>query len=104
MRMRQAAAVVTAAGAMSACGSSVPPAATAPANLPNIAQIESAIAGTILKADHVNARVVCPTQVPQLVGETFSCVAVARQPQPRTFIFQVTEHGGTLVTYALTGS
>lgn len=102
--MRHAAAVVTAATAVSACGSSVPPAATTPANLPNIAQIQSAIAGTLMKDDHVSARVICPTLVPQITGETFSCVALAQHPKPRTFLFQVTEHGGTFVSYALTSS
>lgn len=81
-----------------------PPAATTPINLPNITQIESAIASTIVKDDHVSARVICPTHVPQITGETFSCVALARNPKPRTFIFQVTEHGGTYVSYVLTGS
>lgn len=87
---------------VSACGSSLPPSSQAPSNLPNITQIEGAIAGTILKYDHVTARVVCPTQVPQIPGETFSCIGLARHPTPRTFIFQVTEHGGTFVTYART--
>jgi hypothetical protein len=94
--------VVGAAALLSACGSSVPPASTVPANLPNIAQIQGAITGTIQKFDHVTAQVICPTMVPQISGETFSCVGVATRPKVQTFIFQVTEHGGTFVTYSRT--
>jgi len=102
MRVGRIAAAIGTAGLVSACGGSVPPATTTPANLPNIAQIQGAIAGTILKDDHVTAAVYCPTQVPQITGETFSCVGVATKPKPATFIFQVTEHGGTFVSYART--
>lgn len=87
---------------VSACGGSVPSATTTPANLPNITEIQGAIAATIRKYDHVTASVYCPTQVPQITGETFSCVGVAKKPKPATFIFQVTEHGGTFVSYTRT--
>ena len=96
---------VGAALALAACGgssSSTTPTTQAPPNLPNIAQIEGAIAGTIQKANHVSARVLCPSRVPQLPGETFSCVGVATTPRAQTFQFLVTEHGGTFVSYART--
>jgi hypothetical protein len=90
---------------LAACGgssSSSTPSTQAPPNLPNIAQIEGAISGTIRNADHVSATVFCPTLVPQVVGETFSCVGIARAPKPSTFVFEVTEKGGTFVAYRRT--
>ena len=95
-------AVLSAAALASACGSSVPPASTTPGNLPNVVQIQGAISQTILKFDHVTAQVYCPPVVPEISGETFSCVGIARKPKPATFVFLVTEHGGTFVTYART--
>jgi hypothetical protein len=94
--------MLSAAALASACGSSVPPASTTPGNLPNIAQIQGAISQTILKYSHVTAHVYCPTVVPQISGETFSCVGIASKPKPASFIFLVTEHGGTYVSYART--
>ena len=88
---------------LASCGSCSTPTTTTPPTLPNIAQVEAAIARTILADDHVTATVVCPTLVPQVVGETFSCVGVSHHPRVETFVFQATEHGGTLVTYARTG-
>jgi hypothetical protein len=89
---------------LAACGGSSSTTSTqAPPNLPNIAQIEDAIAGTIQKDDHVKATVLCPSPVPQVVGETFSCLGIAHQPKLQTFLFEVTEHGGTYVTYRRTG-
>jgi hypothetical protein len=92
--------------ALAACGGSsatTTTSAQAPPSLPNIAQIEGAIAGTIRADDHVVASVLCPSSVPQLVGETFSCIGVAKKPRVETFQFLVTEHGGTFVSYARTG-
>ncbi len=86
-----------------ACGSSVPAAGTTPASLPNLAQVQAGIAATILKFDHVKAQVYCPSVVPQIPGETFSCVAVAKRPTVQTFIFQATVHSGTFVSWARTG-
>jgi hypothetical protein len=101
--MRRAAAVLSLAGLVSACGGSVPASTTTtPSNLPNIADVQRGIAATILKYDHVTAQVYCPTQVPQIPGETFSCVGVATQPKVRTFVFQATVHTGTLVSWART--
>jgi hypothetical protein len=95
--------MLSAAGLVSACGGSVPAATTAtPSNLPNIVDVQRGIAATIRKYDHVNAQVFCPTQVPQIPGETFSCIGVATQPKLRTFVFQATVHTGTLVTWART--
>ncbi len=90
---------------LAACGgsSTTTSSTTPPPNLPNIAQIESAIAATLRSDKHVVANVLCPSSVPQLTGETFSCIAVASKPRVKTFQFLVTEHGGTFVTYALTG-
>jgi hypothetical protein len=93
---------VLAVTAAAGCGSSSSATPTTPPNLPNIPQVEAAIAQTILADDHVTATVVCPTLVPQIVGETFSCVAVSRHPRVRTFVFQATERGGTLVAYRRT--
>ncbi len=89
---------------LAACGgsSSTTSSTHPPPNLPNIAQIEAAIAGTIRSDDHVIANVFCPSSVPELSGETFSCVGIATQPKAQTFQFLVTEHGGTFVSYART--
>jgi hypothetical protein len=102
VRLGQITAVLGAAALAVACGGSTPPASTTQSNLPNVTQIQAAIAQTILKDDHVNAQVYCPTQVPEIKDETFSCVGVARQPRPQTFVFLVTEHGGTFVSYVRT--
>jgi hypothetical protein len=65
--------------------------------------VQTGIAGTILKYDHVKAQVYCPSVVPQIPGETFSCVGVAKQPKVQTFIFRATVHTGTFVSWARTG-
>ena len=85
------------------CGGSIPPPTSSKADLPNIPQIETAIANSVLARAQVRAKVLCPAVVPEIKGETFSCVALATKPKPRTFSFLVTEHGGTYVTYAQTG-
>lgn len=98
-------AALGAALALAGCGggsSSTTTTSQAPPNLPNIAQIEGAIAATIRKDDHVSAHILCPSTVPQLTGETFSCVGIATNPKAQTFEFLVTEHGGTFVSYART--
>ena len=92
-----------AAVAVGACGSSAPSASTKPTNLPDIADVQRGIAQTIVKYDHVNAQVYCPRLVPQISGETFSCVGVSTKPKVQTFIFQATVHSGTLVSWARTG-
>lgn len=86
-----------------ACGSAVPPAPRGSVNLPNIVQIQGAIAQTIQRYDHVRAQVFCPSQVPEIVGETFSCVAIARRPAVRTFTYLVTVGHGSYVTYSQAG-
>jgi hypothetical protein len=91
--------VLGTAAVASACGSSLPPVTQTTSNLPNIGQIERAIAQTILNFDHVTAQVVCPSMVPEIAGEQFSCIGVARHPTVRTFMFLVTERSGSYVTY-----
>jgi hypothetical protein len=104
VRVGQAAIVLGAAVAVGGCGSSAPSAtSTKPPNLPNIANVQSGIAQTILKYDHVNAQVYCPRLVPQISGQTFSCVGISTQPKVQTFVFQATVHSGTLVSWARTG-
>lgn len=92
--------------ALAGCGGALPPPSTSTssahprADLPNIPQIEAAIANTVLAREHIRVKVLCPAIVPEVTGETFSCVAAAARPRPRTLAFLVTEHGGTYVTYA----
>jgi hypothetical protein len=94
--------------ALTGCGGVLPPPTTSTsgsgprADLPNVPQIETAIANSMLARAHVRVRVLCPAIVPEITGETFSCVAAATRPRPRTLTFLVTEHGGTYVTYAQT--
>jgi hypothetical protein len=102
VHLRSTAALLGTAAALSACGGSASSSSTTPSNLPNIADVQGGIAATILKFDHVRARVFCPTKVPQIPGETFSCVGVATSPKVQTFIFQATVHNGTLVSWART--
>jgi hypothetical protein len=100
--VRRIAVVLGAAVFLSACGSSGSSTST-PSNQSNIPQIQTAIAGTILKFDHVSARVYCPAPVPHVDGLQFACIGVARRPTVQTFVFLVTEHTGTYVTFARTG-
>ncbi|MFL5824243.1 MAG: hypothetical protein ACJ764_12480 [Solirubrobacteraceae bacterium] len=102
--LRTPAVGLLAAAAVAGCGGSIPPpsSSTARTDLPNIPQIETAIANSVLARAHVKVKVLCPAIVPEIKGETFSCIAVATKPKPRTFSFLVTEHGGTYVTYAQT--
>ncbi len=102
MRLGPTAALLGAAAVLGGCGGSVPSTHTTPANLPNIAAVQSGIAQTILKFDHVNAKVYCPQLVPQVANQTFSCVGVATTPKVQTFVFQATVHSGTLVSWART--
>lgn len=84
---------------LSACGTALPPLQE---SLPNVRQIQTAIQGSILAHDHTKAKVLCPTQVPLVKDEVFSCVAVA--PKGRTFTFTVTETGtGDYVTFRQAG-
>lgn len=98
-----------ATAALAACGGALPPPSTSSVSstprtdLPNIRQIETAIADSVLSRLHIRVRVLCPAIVPELPGETFSCVAATARPRARTLSFLVTEHGGTYVTYAQTG-
>lgn len=97
-----------AACAAAGCGGALPPPSTSSsssprADLPNVPQIETAIANSVLSRTHVRVKVLCPAIVPEITGETFSCVAAALRPKPRTLSFTVTEHGGTYVTYTQTG-
>jgi hypothetical protein len=99
--------VLIGAALLAACGGSIPPPpsssstpSSSRADLPNVSQIEVAIASSVLAKDHIRVKVLCPAIVPEISGETFSCVVVAIRPRPRTLTFLVTEHGGTYVTYA----
>jgi hypothetical protein len=101
--------VAIGASLLSACGGSIPAApnsrsspSSSRADLPNIPQIETAIANSVLARRHIRVRVLCPAIVPEIAGETFSCVAATTKPRPRTLSFLVTEHGGTYVSYAQT--
>jgi hypothetical protein len=87
---------------VASCGSNLPPPAKPQSYLPNIAQIQAALTQAVLAHDHVKVTALCPAVVPQIKGETFSCIAFSRG-QRRTFTFLVTEHGGTYVTYRQTG-
>lgn len=92
------------AAGLSACGSNLPaPASPAPTNLPNIAQIQSAIGQSVLARLRLHVTVTCPRVVPEIRGETFACVAVARGANRRVMMFLVTEQAGTYVSYRQTG-
>ncbi len=89
------------AAALAGCGSNLPAASTGStvANLPNIPQIQSAIAQSVYAKIHLQVRVLCPAVVPMVSGGTFSCLAYATHPRLRTLTFLVKQQGGTFVTY-----
>jgi hypothetical protein len=80
--------VVAGACALTACGGALPP-----PNLHNIALIEHAIQTSLAAQSHLSGTAYCPTTVPQMKGEVFSCiVAVPRHPP---VVFNVTELNNT---------
>lgn len=71
-------AVVLAAEALAACGGSASPAASgkpAAHGTLNTPRVALAIENSILTERHIHATVVCPPNVPQEQGLTFTCVA-----------------------------
>jgi hypothetical protein len=97
--------------AIAGCGSNLPSGTTSSSSssagaarsyLPNIAEVEGAIQQSIQARIHVKMTVQCPTVVPEVTGETFTCLAFALKPKPRTLMFLATERGGTEVSYAET--
>jgi hypothetical protein len=84
------------------CGSALPPPTQSQADLPNITQIQAAIEQTVLAQEHIRVTAYCPTVVPEIKGETFSCVALFSGRARRALTFLVTEGGGTFVTFRQT--
>jgi hypothetical protein len=105
--LRPPATVLACACGVAACGGTLPPPtqsqSQSQSDLPNIAQIQSAIAQSVLARDHIGITVLCPTVVPEIAGETFACIAFSPGPKHRALTFMVTEHGGTYVTYRQRG-
>jgi hypothetical protein len=66
-----------------------PPQSSGQQNLTNIEQIQTAIQGTLAAKQHLHGTAYCPTTVPALTGETFSCVVAFAGHRPA--IFTVTE-------------
>jgi hypothetical protein len=94
---------ILSAASLAACGSNLPsPKSSSRAYLPNIPQIQTAVAQSVLARDRIRVTVLCPAVVPQIQGETFSCLAYTAKPRLRTLTFLVTEHGGTYVSWQQT--
>lgn len=84
---------------LGACGAALPPPPSGTQNLSNIAQIQTAIQDTLAAKQHLHGTAYCPTTVPALSGETFSCVVAIAGHRPA--IFTVTEvNSSGDVTYA----
>ncbi len=77
-------ALVASAAALSGCGGALPP-----PNLHNIASIQTAIQETLAAKLHLHGRAYCPTTVPEMKGEVFSCVVAVAGHRP--YVFTVTE-------------
>jgi len=85
---------LAAACAIAGCGGALPP-----PNLPNIANIERAIEGTLANRHGLSGTALCPQTVPEIAGEVFSCIVTI--PGRRPWTFTVTEVNATgYVTYA----
>ncbi|MFL5824251.1 MAG: hypothetical protein ACJ764_12520 [Solirubrobacteraceae bacterium] len=79
-RTALATATVLSAVALAACGGSSTPTASQSGKAPinghlNTARVALAIQQSILSERHVHAKVVCPPNVPQEKGLSFTCVA-----------------------------
>ena len=85
------------AALISACGSSKSSTSSTAAktNL-NTARVEASIKKSILTQRHLDAKVVCPTAVPQEQGKIFECIATTRGVK-KPFA-PVTTHFGVTVT------
>jgi hypothetical protein len=85
---------------LGACGAALPPPQTSrQQNLTNIAQIQTAIQDTVAAKQHLRGTAYCPSKVPALAGESFSCVVAIAGHRPA--IFTVTEvNSSGDVTYA----
>ena len=68
---------------LAACGATLPEPA-----LHNIAQVQSAIEQTLERTQHVRGTAYCPTDVPAVKGQVFSCVVALPSGPPA--IFRVT--------------
>jgi hypothetical protein len=87
---------VALAVALSACGATLPE-----PPLRNIAQIQTAIDQTLLAGQHVRGTAYCPTDVPAVKGQVFSCIVEIPGGSPA--IFEVTvETPQGLVSYVRT--
>jgi len=86
-----------AAIALAACGARLPEPL-----LRNIAQIQAAIEQTVLADSHAQGTAYCPTQVPAVKGQVFSCVVQMRSgAAPEIYAVTVQSPQG-YVTYART--
>jgi len=99
-----AASALACAALLGACGSSSSSSTTtAPTNL-DTARVQLSIQQSILSERHLQAKVVCPTTVPQETGKTFECIATTTTkttpPKTVTTPFVVTiQNSKGYVTY-----
>ena len=76
-------AVIALALGLAACGAALPEPA-----LHDIAQVQSAIEQTVERNQHVRGTAYCPTDVPAIKGQVFSCIVALPSGPPA--IFRVT--------------
>ena len=87
-----------AALALAGCGARLPEPL-----LHNISQVQTAIEQTVLADTHQQGTAYCPTDVPAVKGQVFSCVVELRgTATPEIYAVTVTTPQG-YVTYARTG-
>jgi len=99
-RAARAAIAVALVCGLGACGAALPPPqSSGQQNLTNIGQIQTAIQDTLAAKQHLRGTAYCPTTVPALSGETFSCVVAITGHRPA--VFTVTEvNSSGQVSYA----
>jgi hypothetical protein len=99
-RMRRVLGLAAGAGAAAAllggCGGRLPEPL-----LHNIAQIQEAIEQSVLSASHQQGTAYCPTDVPAVKGQMFSCVVEMRSGGPQIYAVTVVTPQG-YVTYGRT--
>jgi hypothetical protein len=79
---------LTSACCVAACGSALPP-----PNMHNIADIEHAIQTTLAAQRSLHGHAYCPTTVPEMKGEVFSCIVAL--PHHAPVVFKVIELNDT---------
>ena len=88
-RVRAASVAGALALVLAACGATLPE-----PFLHNIAQVQTAIEQTVLAREHLDGTTVCPSEVPAIAHQVFSCVVAIPAHAPQVFAVTVVEPTG----------